>query len=62
MMLTYQDEKVGTIRYAVLSDCQVIGENMRAQDAMEIWSFNRMRSTQAVINSFSKSIIGNFID
>lgn len=56
-MLTYQDEKVGTIRYAVLSDCQVIGENMRAQDAIEIYSYDRSEPTQAVINSFSKSII-----
>jgi len=57
MNLTYQDEKVGKIRYAVLSDCEAIGKNMRAEDALEMWSYDRSRPTQACIKSFSKSMV-----
>ena len=62
MNLTYQDEKVGIIRYAVLSDCPAIGENMRAQDKLEIWGYDRSFPTEAVIKSLSKSIIAMTIE
>lgn len=61
-MLTYQDEKIGTIRAAVKEDCDIIGFYMRNQDRNEIWSFDRASPKGACYNSFNKSIISMTIE
>lgn len=57
MILTYNNPGVGEVRTSILSDCAVIGQNMRTQDAMEMYNYDRSLPEQACINSFKKSII-----
>jgi hypothetical protein len=55
--LTYKDKVVGTIRIARKEDCLVIGTNVRKQDALEIWNYDRTLPHQAVLNSFNNSTV-----
>lgn len=57
MSLTYQDSKVGIIRYCKDKDVVFIGNNMRKQDVMEMWNYDRSTSMIAAWNSYNKSII-----
>ncbi len=60
-MMTYQDPIIGTIRPSERKDCVHIGFNMREQDAMEMWSYDRSTPIEAAFNSFDKSIISTTI-
>ena len=62
MTLTYYDEIVGTIRPSIKEDCAAIAFDMRIQDEMEMWSFDRSSPIEAVRNSFNKSIISMTIE
>lgn len=55
--LTYHDDIVGDIRIATLEDCIKIGNNLRKQDALEMYNYDRSTPENAVINSFYKSTI-----
>lgn len=57
MNLTYHDEIVGTIRPSIKEDCVTIARNMRKQDAIEMWSYDRSSPLQACLSSFNKSLI-----
>ncbi len=61
-ILTYHDEIVGTIRPSIKQDCDIIGRDMRKQDAMETWNFDRSFPLTAVRKSFDKSIISMTIE
>ena len=62
MNLTYKDSVVGVIRPSIKPDCDIIGRDMRKQDAMEMWCFDRSFPKTAVRNSFNKSIISMTIE
>lgn len=60
--LNYYDKVVGTIRIATKSDCQIIGNNLRDQDALEMYNYDRSSPVEAVLNSFSKSTIAMTVE
>ncbi len=60
--LTYHNDKIGTIRFSAIDDCEIIGRNMREQDAIEIWNYNRLSPIKAVIDSYTRSIISMTIE
>lgn len=60
--LTYHDDIVGDIRIAELSDCEIIGSNLREQDALEMYNYDRSSPIQAVINSFNRSMIAMSVE
>lgn len=62
MSLTYHDPIVGTIRASVEEDCKIIALNIRKQDAIEIFSYDRSDPLQATIKSFNRSIISMTIE
>jgi hypothetical protein len=55
--LTYKDEVVGTIRPSRHEDCLVVGNNLRQQEAMEIWGYDNSLPVEGVTNSFNKSVV-----
>lgn len=60
--LTYHDDVVGDIRVAEKSDCIKIGENLREQDALELYNYDRSSPVEACLNSFSKSTIAMTVE
>lgn len=62
MILTYDNPTIGIVRPSILSDCVEVGQNMREQDAMEMWNYDRSLPEQACVNSFKKSIISMTIE
>lgn len=62
MNLTYHNEVVGNIRMSKIEDCSVIAENIRKQDAVEMWNFYRISPLECIRRSFNRSIISMTIE
>lgn len=60
--LTYCEPKVGIIRPSHHGDCLSVGANLREQDALERWNYDRMLPVEGVTDSFNRSSIAMTIE